>query len=128
MELEELLAKANDSMTVGRVFGTPIERDGMLVIPVASVQGGGGGGSGTGTAPDGQGEGTGTGGGWGVRARPVGVFVVRDGNVQWVPAIDYARFAERGGRGPHRRPDRAPVDREVTGPGTRTRASALSGR
>lgn len=93
MELEELLAKANDSITVSRVFGTPVERDGVLVIPVAAVQGGGGGGSGTGTAPEGQGEGTGTGGGWGVRARPVGVFVVRDGNVQWVPAVDYARFA-----------------------------------
>ena len=42
MGLEELLAKANDSITVGRVFGTPIERDGVLVIPVAAVQGGGG--------------------------------------------------------------------------------------
>lgn len=93
MELEDLFAKANDSITVGRVFGTPIERDGVLVIPVASVQGGGGGGTGTGTGPDGEGEGTGTGGGWGVRARPVGVFVVRDGTVQWVPVIDYVRFA-----------------------------------
>ena len=90
MEIHDLLAKANDSITVGRVFGTPIERDGVLVIPVASVQGGGGGGGGTGTGPGGEGEGTGSGGGYGVRAHPVGVFVVRDGNVAFQPAVDPA--------------------------------------
>ena len=92
MEIHDLLAKANDSITVGRVFGTPIERDGVLVIPVASVQGGGGGGGGTGTGPGGEGEGTGSGGGYGVRAHPVGVFVVRDGNVAFQPAVDPNRI------------------------------------
>jgi len=92
MEIHDLLAKANDSITVGRVFGTPIERDGVLVIPVASVQGGGGGGGGTGVGPGGEGEGTGSGGGYGVRSRPVGVFVVRDGTVSWHPALDQNRI------------------------------------
>lgn len=91
MEIHELLARANDSIEVGRVFGTPIERDGALVIPVAAVTGGSGGGGGTGTAPGGEGEGSGSGGGFGVAARPVGVFVVRDGTVQWVPVVDSAR-------------------------------------
>lgn len=91
MEIHELLAKAIDSIHVGRVFGTPIERDGVLVIPVAAVQGGGGGGGGTGAGPGGEGEGSGSGGGFGVRARPVGVFVVHDGDVRWVPAVDTAR-------------------------------------
>jgi len=97
MDVQTLLEQANDSITVKRVFGEPIERDGVLVIPAAMVAGGGGGGLGTGTGfgPDGeqQGEGTGTGGGWGVQARPVGAFVVRDGVVTWVPAIDWARMA-----------------------------------
>jgi uncharacterized spore protein YtfJ len=101
MDVQTLLAQANDSITVKRVFGEPIERDGVLVIPAAMVAGGGGGGLGTGMGfgPDGeqQGEGTGTGGGWGVQARPVGAFVVRDGVVTWVPAIDWARIAFIGG-------------------------------
>ena len=92
MEIHDLLAKANDSIHVARVFGTPIERDGALVIPVAAVQGGGGGGSGTGVGPGGEGEGAGSGGGYGVRARPVGVFVVRDGTVTWQPALDPNRI------------------------------------
>lgn len=91
MEIHELLAKANDSIQVGRVFGTPIERDGALLIPVAAVAGGSGGGGGTGTAPGGEGEGSGSGGGFGVTARPVGVFVVRDGDVRWVPVVDSTR-------------------------------------
>ena len=101
MNVDEMLTGARDAMTVKRVYGDPIERDGVLVIPAAMVAGGGGGGLGTGTGfgPDGeqQGEGTGTGGGWGVQARPVGAFVVRDGVVTWVPAIDWARMAFIGG-------------------------------
>jgi len=91
VEIHELLAKANDSIQVGRVFGTPIERDGALVIPVAMVAGGSGGGGGSGTGPSGEGEGSGSGGGFGVTARPVGVYVIRDGTAQWHPAVDSAR-------------------------------------
>jgi uncharacterized spore protein YtfJ len=101
IDVQTLLEQANDSMTVRRVFGEPIERDGVLVIPAAMVAGGGGGGGGVGTgfgpSGDQQGEGSGTGGGWGVQARPVGAFVVRDGVVTWVPAIDWARIAFIGG-------------------------------
>jgi len=101
IDVQTLLSQANDSITVKRVYGEPIERDGVLVIPAAMVAGGGGGGGGTGMGfgPDGeqQGEGSGTGGGWGVQARPVGAFVVRDGVVTWVPAIDWARIAFIGG-------------------------------
>ncbi|MBM3658084.1 MAG: sporulation protein, partial [Actinobacteria bacterium] len=61
MEIHELLAKANDSIEVGRVFGTPFEHDGALVIPVATVAGGSGGGGGTGTGPGGEGTAAGDG-------------------------------------------------------------------
>ncbi len=90
MELERLqqtLADARDAISVSRVYGDPIERDGTTVIPAAAVRGGGGGGGGEGP----NGEGAGSGSGFGMDARPVGAFVVRDGNVHWEPAVDRNR-------------------------------------
>jgi len=45
MNVDEMLAGARDAMTVKRVYGDPIERDGIMVIPAAKVAGGGGGGA-----------------------------------------------------------------------------------
>ena len=45
MDVENLLAKAADNLSVRRAFGTAYEKDGMLIIPVAIVAGGGGGGA-----------------------------------------------------------------------------------
>lgn len=87
MDLQQLLAKATESVTVKRVFGEPIERDGCLVIPVAKVHGGVGGG---GDAVDNGG------GGLGFAARPVGVFSVRAGAVSWHPATDVNRIVLGG--------------------------------
>jgi uncharacterized spore protein YtfJ len=70
----------------GEPYGDPVERDGVTLIPAAAVQGGGGGGSGD--QPDG---GTGGGGGFGLRARPVGAFVIRGDQVSWEPAVDVSR-------------------------------------
>lgn len=84
MDVDALLATARDTASVRRVFGEPIERDGILVIPVAAVLGGGGGGGRDGGS-DQPGEG---GGGFGVVARPIGAYVVRDGRVEFRPAID----------------------------------------
>ena len=86
MQVDELLAQARDSMTVQRVFGDPIERDGVTVIPVANVMGGAGGGSGD--SPE---QGSGGGAGYGIRATPAGVYVIQDGAVEWQPAIDMGR-------------------------------------
>lgn len=74
----------------GKVFGAPISQDGLIVLPVARITGGGGGGGGTGPAADG-GQSQGTGGGIRVTARPLGVFVIKDGDVAWRPAIDIGR-------------------------------------
>jgi len=84
VNVEELLSGARDAISVQRVFGDPIERDGVIVVPVAAVGGGGGGG--------GDNENNG-GGGFGLRARPVGAYVIRDGEVTWKPAIDVSRLA-----------------------------------
>ena len=105
MDLERLhttIEGARDAITVARVYGDPIERDGMLIIPAAAVRGGGGGGGGEGTGPqptgvaNGEsgaptGEGSGQGFGFGMDARPVGAFVVRGDDVRWEPAIDRNR-------------------------------------
>ena len=42
MNVDELLQGARDAISVKRVYGEPIERDGLTVIPVAAVRGGGG--------------------------------------------------------------------------------------
>jgi len=75
-----------DAMSVKRVFGDPYRVNDTTIIPVAAVSGGGGGGGGSG--PDSEGGGSGAGIGFGVNARPVGVFVVKDGTVSWRPAVD----------------------------------------
>jgi uncharacterized spore protein YtfJ len=87
MNVDEMLAGARDTMTVKRVYGDPIERDGMLVIPAANVVGGGGGG--------GDKENNG-GGGFGVSATPAGAWIIRDGEVEWEPAVDATRIATLG--------------------------------
>jgi uncharacterized spore protein YtfJ len=86
MDITEAISNSRDSMTVKRVYGEPYERNGVTVIPAAEVMGGGG--MGTGDQPDGS---TGGGGGFGLRARPVGAYVVTDDQVSWQPAFDLNR-------------------------------------
>lgn len=80
-----------DAMTVSRVYGDPIERDGVTVIPAAAVRGGGGFGGGN----DAQGN-EGGGGGSGIIARPVGVYRIENGTVTWEPALDLTRVIVTG--------------------------------
>jgi len=87
MNVDEMLTGARDAMTVKRVYGDPIERDGILVIPAANVVGGGGGGGD---------EANNAGGGFGLSATPAGAWVVRNGEVEWEPAIDATRIATLG--------------------------------
>ena len=87
MKVQELLSQARDVLTVKRVFGEPYQRDGVTIIPVASVSGGGGGGGGRNV----EGAEEGGGGGFGVSARPAGVYVVRGDEVTWQPAVDANR-------------------------------------
>jgi len=86
MEAKRALRSAREVMTTRRVYGEPYERDGVTVIPAAAVMGGAGGGGGE--SPDGE---TGGGSGFGLRARPVGAYVIRDGEVRWEPALDLNR-------------------------------------
>jgi uncharacterized spore protein YtfJ len=87
MNVEELLSGARDAISVRRVYGDPIEHGGVVLVPAAKVGGGGGGGG------DNDNNG---GGGFGLGARPVGAYVIKDGQVTWKPAIDPARLAFAG--------------------------------
>jgi uncharacterized spore protein YtfJ len=91
--IQDLMKSWKDTYTVRRVFGEPVEKDGVTIIPVAQVMGGGGGG----TAPDEDAGGAeSTGGGFGGMARPAGVYVVRADSVEWQPALDITRLGLAG--------------------------------
>jgi uncharacterized spore protein YtfJ len=83
--MKDIMESWRDTYTVRRVFGDPIEKDGTTVIPAAMVAGGGGGGTGPVVGGDDTESG---GGGFSGMARPAGVYVFRDDDVQWQPAID----------------------------------------
>ncbi len=113
MDVENLLAKVADNLSVRRAFGEAYEKDGTLIIPVAIVAGGGGGGTGHNRrgdqaagpgapgAPDAPGASdaardstpqdsgrTEAGGGFGGLVLPSGAYVVNGDQVRWVPAVD----------------------------------------
>ncbi len=90
MQIEEMLSGARDAISVKRVYGDPYEKNGLTVIPAATVRGGGGGGAGN---RDGE---TGGGGGFGMVARPSGAWIVENGDVTWKPAIDINRIVLGG--------------------------------
>jgi hypothetical protein len=83
MDVKDILSQAEDAMNVKRVFGEPIEKDGVTIIPVAKV-----GGSEEGNK--------GFGAGFGLSATPAGVYVIRDGRVGWRPAVDVNRVIMGG--------------------------------
>ncbi len=87
MKLDEMLQGAQDVINVKRVYGEPIEKDGLTLIPAAEVMGGGGGGSD---------EANNGGGGFGVSARPVGMWIIRGDEVEFEPAMDQTKLALRG--------------------------------
>src|SRR5687768_17527156 len=93
-DIMKTVEQAQDVTSVNRVFGEPVTRDGVTVIPVARIAGGGGGGSGK--RQGGEHPGEGAGGGFGFGATPAGVFVVKDGDVRWQPVIDVNRIVLGG--------------------------------
>ena len=93
---DELVQQARDALNVKRVFGDPYERDGVTIIPAASIRGGAGGGGGEGSTPDGEGSGSGSGGGFGLAAKPAGAYVIVGTDVRWQPAINVNRIVLGG--------------------------------
>jgi uncharacterized spore protein YtfJ len=80
--VDEMWKGARDAITVKRVYGDPVQSEGVTLVPAATVRGGAGGG--------GDSEGNG-GGGFGIVSRPIGAYVIREGSVSWRPAVDLNR-------------------------------------
>ncbi len=79
--LEQLSERLGGQAQVRVVYGEPVERDGITVIPVARVRWGFGGGAGSGDS--GTGPGSGQGGGGGVSASPAGYIEIANGRTQF---------------------------------------------
>lgn len=100
MQISQTLRRIGNMAHVRQVFGEPVQHEGVLVIPVASVWGTGGVGAGTGkgdrkgraefssTGVDSEGIGT----GFLTRARPLGVYLVAGGRAHWHPVVDLNRI------------------------------------
>jgi uncharacterized spore protein YtfJ len=109
--MERTINRLTEVAGPSAVFGAPVVRDDMTVIPVCRVSVGlgfgGGGGSGPARAEDAHTEdahaeqapaqsGEGLGGGGGSQGRPVAAIVLTPGQVQIRPIIDVTRVAFAG--------------------------------
>ncbi len=91
--LEGIADRLGQKATARTVFGEPVERDGVTIIPVAKVRWGFGGGQGAGTGGGHDGHleaGEGGGGGGGLTASPLGYIEVRNGVAEFKPIKDPA--------------------------------------
>jgi uncharacterized spore protein YtfJ len=88
---DELLATLADRIgarfSAATVYGTPIDRDGVTVVPVAAVRFGIGAGSGSDPGKGQDGEGGGGGG-----ATPAGYIELKGGRSRFVPVVRPARM------------------------------------
>lgn len=88
--LEGLAERLGFHARTDAVFGDPVEKGSVTVIPVAKVRYGFGGGSGRDTKDkdDGSKQGEGSGGGGGVMASPLGFIELHDGSAEFKPIGD----------------------------------------
>jgi len=82
--LDTLAQRLGGTANAATIFGAPVERGDVTVIPVARAAYGFGGGSGTRSGDEG------SGGGGGVRVAPVGYIEIRPGVVLYRPIRDWA--------------------------------------
>jgi uncharacterized spore protein YtfJ len=89
---DELLSVLADRigarLVASNVYGTPVERDGVTVVPVAVVRLGIGAGSGSDPSKHQEGEGGGAGG----TAAPAGYIELKDGRSRFVPIVHPTRM------------------------------------
>lgn len=84
--LQRLAESVGARANVRAVFGEPIERGELTVVPVARVRWGFGGGSGEGSGEEG--SGSGAGGGGGSTAEPVGYLLIGPAGATFEPIRD----------------------------------------
>ncbi len=86
--LTTLADRLGGRFSASTVFGSPVEREGVTVIPVATVRFGLGGGGGE----DSSGGQNGEGGGGAGSGTPVGYIELKDGRSRFVPLVHPARM------------------------------------
>ena len=86
--LAKLAEQIGARLSVSTLYGTPVERDGVTVIPVGAVRFAYGGGGGS----DASGNGTGDGGGAMGAGAATGYIELRGGKSRFVPVIHPARM------------------------------------
>lgn len=110
--LNDSLRRMIESVRPDAIFGAPIEREGVTIIPCSEVMTGFGMGGGSGYAPaptssaseaehattpaSGPSSGGGIGGGGGAQGRPVAVVVVAQGHARVLPVVDATKFLIAG--------------------------------
>ncbi len=99
--IKELLQEIAQNVGAETVFGESRQIGDKVIIPVAQVGYGGGGGGGQGEpegkpTPEGAEMPSGMGMGAGVKAKPLGVVVVTEDMVEWMPTLDATRVVMTG--------------------------------
>jgi uncharacterized spore protein YtfJ len=92
--LERFASRIGGSVRATTIFGEPVEKGGVTVIPVARARWGFGGGRGSGGNNGENQNGGGTGGGAGVKVSPVGYVEVKDGRARFRPIYDPAMVTQ----------------------------------
>jgi len=91
--VDEMLGKLSERLgtqfSASSVFSDPVERDGITIVPVASVRFGLGGGGGEDREKHQDGAGAGAGG----TVTPIGYIELKDGRSRYVPLVHPARMA-----------------------------------
>jgi uncharacterized spore protein YtfJ len=100
--LQRLAERIGASAHAAAVFGEPVDREGVTVIPVAKATWGFGGGSG------GEAENQGSGGGGGSFVSPLGYIEVRAGRAEFKPLRDPRVAAVVAGAAREEQPPRRP--------------------
>ena len=99
MNVSELMKRVGENLSVQRAFGSAYEKDGVYLIPVALVAGGGGGGGSPIASAHPEADDLAAsnddaaGAGFGGVVLPVGAYVIKDGDVRWVPAVNVTLIA-----------------------------------
>ncbi len=78
--------------SVEAVYGEPIQRGDVTIIPAAEIVGAMGFGLGSGTGQTGQGNASGAGGGGGIQSRPVATVVITPNGVRVQPIVDMTKL------------------------------------
>jgi uncharacterized spore protein YtfJ len=92
--IRDILENALNKGDIRRVYGEPVERDGVTVVPIADIGSAFGFGAGSGGEPGKEGEGGG--GGGKVNSKALGYLEITEGGTRFRPVYDATKIATWG--------------------------------